>query len=115
MRFILLAAACAMLGCTTMATVAPSTMTAVIDNLEKGERISVRTDAGWQEGFRVVEIDAASIRTERRHEAIVFARPDILEIQVLRFAPGKTAALAAALFFGGQLALCGNLTKSDGC
>ena len=104
-----------MLGCTTMAPVAPGATTAAIDKLEKGERISVRTDTGWHEGLRVVEIDAASIRTELRHEPIVFARPDILEIQVRRGAPGKTAALAAAIFFGGQLALCGNLSKSDGC
>ena len=115
MRFMLLAAACSMLGCTTMATVAPRAMTAVIDELEKGERISVRTESGWHDGLRVVEIDAASIRTERRREPIVFARPDVLEIEVRRGAPGKTAALAAAIFFGGQLALCGNLSKSDGC
>jgi len=115
MRFILLAAACFMFGCTTMATVAPGALTAGIEKLKKGERISVRTDAGWNEGFRVVEIDAASIRTERGHEPIVFARPDVLDIRVRRVAPGKTAALAAAIFFfGGQIALCGSL-KSDHC
>jgi hypothetical protein len=106
-----------MLGCTTMATVAPDAMTAVIDRLERGKRISVRTNAGWQEDLRVVEIDAASIRTERRDEPIVFARPDILEIQVQRIAPGKTAALAGAFFFfGGMSALCGNpLKHHDSC
>jgi hypothetical protein len=104
-----------MLGCTTMAPVAPGAMTAAIDKLEKGERISVRTNAGWHEGLRVVEVDPANIRTEHRREPVVFARPDILEIQVSRGAPGKTAALAAVIFFGGQLALCGNLTKNDGC
>jgi hypothetical protein len=115
MKLILLAAASFMLGCTTMATVAPGATTAAIDKLKEGERISVRTDAGWREGLRVVEIDAASLRTELRHESIVFARSDIREIEVRRGAPGKTAALAAAIFFGGQLALCGNLTKNDGC
>jgi hypothetical protein len=115
MKFILLAAACFMLGCTTMATVAPGAMTAAIDELKKGERISVRTDAGWHEDLRVVEIDAGKVRAGHRREPIVFARPDILEIRVSRGAPGKTAALAAAIFFGGQLALCGNLTKNDGC
>ena len=115
MRFILLAAACFMFGCTTMTTVAPGALTAGIEKLKKGQHISVRTDAGWNEGLRVVDIDAANVRAERDHEPIVFARPDILEIQVRRIAPGKTAALAGAIFFlGGQLALCGGL-KSDHC
>lgn len=115
MRFILLAAAFGMLGCTTMATVAPDAMTAAIDKLEQGDRIGVRTDTGWHESLRVVQVDATIVRAEHRHEPIVFARPDILEIRVSRAAPGKTAALAAAIFFGGQLALCGNLSESNGC
>jgi hypothetical protein len=104
-----------MLGCTTMAPVAPGALTAGIDKLRKGERISVRTDAGWNEGLRVVETSVASVRTERGHEPIVFARRDVLELRVRRLAPGKTAALAGAIFFfGGQIALCGSL-KSDHC
>jgi hypothetical protein len=90
-------------------------MPAVIDKLEKGERISVRTAAGWQEDLRIVEIDAASIRTERRREPIVFARTDILEIRVPRAAPGKTAALAAGIYFGALVGLCGDPTKKSGC
>jgi hypothetical protein len=114
-KVILIAAACCILGCTTMTSVAPDVTANAIDKLEKGQRISVRTRGGWHEGLRVVAIDAASIRTERRHEPIVFARSDILELQVSRGAPGKTAALATAILLGGQLALCGNLTKSNGC
>ena len=115
MRFLLLVAACSMLGCTTMEIVTPGATAAAIDKLEKGERISVRTDTGWHEGLRVVAIDAASVRTEHGREPTVFARPDILEIRLRRAAPGRTAALAAAIFFGAQLGLCGNLTKNDGC
>jgi len=115
MRFILLSVACAVFGCTTMAPVAPGAMTAATDKLKQGERISVRTAAGWHEGLRVIDVDAASVRAELGHEPAVFARSDILEIKVRRGAPGRTAALAAAIFFGGQLALCGNLTNNDGC
>lgn len=115
MRFMLLAAVCSVLGCTTMTTVAPSEMPAVVDKLEKGERISVHTAAGWQEDLRIIDIDAANIRTERRHELIVFARTDILEIQVPRTAPGKTAALAAGIYFGALIGLCGDPTKRNGC
>lgn len=115
MRFMLLAVALSLLGCTTMAAVAPGAMTAVIDKLEKGERISVRTAAGWDERLRVVDVDAASIRTERRGEPIVFARADILEIQVSRAAPGKAAALAAGIYFGVLIGLCGDPAEENGC
>lgn len=112
MRLMLLAAvACSVLGCTRMAPLAPD----AIEKLERGDRISVRTDAGWYEGLRVVDVPATSVRTERRREPMVFARADIVEIQVARAAPGRTAALAVAIFLGGQLALCGNLADSEGC
>jgi hypothetical protein len=130
MRLLLLAAAFSLLGCTTTATVAPGAMTAVIDKLEKNDRISVRTASGWDERLRVVDVDAASIRTERRpspsaqvkagpsgiaSEPMVFARADILEIQVTRAAPGKTAALAAGIYFGSLIMLCGDPTENNGC
>jgi hypothetical protein len=98
-----------------MTTVAPGETPTVVDKLEKGERISVHTAAGWQEDLRIVDVNAANIRTERRREVIVFARTDILEIQVPRAAPGKTAALAAGIYFGALIGLCGDLTKRNGC
>ena len=115
MRFMLLAVAFSLLGCTTMATVGPGAMTAVIDDLEKGERISVRTAAGWDERLRVVDVGAASVRTERRGEPIVIARADILEVQLPRAAPGKTAALAAGIYFGVLIAFCGDPAEENGC
>lgn len=111
----LLAVAFSLLGCTSMAAVAPGAMAAVIDKLDQGERISVRTAEGWDERLRVVDVDAASIRTERRREPVVFARTDILEIQVSRAAPGKTAALAAGIYFGALIGLCGDPTEKNGC
>lgn len=115
MRFMLLAAVCCVLGCTTMTTVAPGEMPTAVDKLDKGDRVSVRTAAGWQEGLRIVDVNAASVRTERRRELIVFARTDILEIQVPRTAPGKTAALAAGIYFGALIGLCGDPAKRNGC
>ena len=60
MRFMLLAAVCSVLGCTTMTTVAPGETPTVVDKLEKGERISVHTAAGWQEDLRIVDVNAAN-------------------------------------------------------
>lgn len=115
MRFVLLAAVCVVLGCTTMTAVAPGETPTAIDKLEKGDRISVRTAAGWQADLRIVDVDVASIRVQRRRELIVFERTDILEIQVSRAAPGKTAALAAGIYFGALIGLCGAPAKRDGC
>lgn len=111
----LLAAACSVLGCTTITTVAPGDTPAAVDKLEKGDRISVRTAVGWQEHLRIVDVNATSLRAERRHEEIVFERTDILEIQVSRIAPGKTAALAAGIYFGALIGLCGDPTERNGC
>ena len=115
MRLILLAAVCSVLGCTTITTVAPSETSAAVDKLEKGDHISVRTAAGWQEHLRIVDVNAASVRAERRRELIVFARTDILEIHLSRTAPGKTAALAAGIYLGALIGLCGDPAKRNGC
>ena len=115
MRLFWLIAAVSMAGCTTMATVAPGDMPAVIDKLQAGDRVALRTDAGWHEGLRVTGVDAVSIRVEGGSEA-VFARADVTAIQVRRAAPGKTAALAAGILVLGQTALCGNpFRRSGGC
>lgn len=116
MRLLWPIAVLAMCGCTTMATVAPGDMPAVIDKLQTGDHVALRTSEGWHEGLRIVGVDASSIRVQSRGESTAFARADVTAIQVRRVAPGKTAALAAGIFVLGQTALCGNpFDHKGGC
>lgn len=107
-RLLLLIAAFSIFGCTTTVAVAPAAMTAAIDELEDGDHVLVRTAAGWHERVRVVDVDATSIRAERAGDPISFARGDVLELQVRRAAPGKTAGLAVGIYLMSLYALCGN-------
>lgn len=116
MRLLWLIVALSMTGCTTMAIVASGDMPAAIDRLQTGDRIALRTAAGWQEDLRVVSVDPVDIRVQSRGEPAVFARAQVTELRVRRVAPGKTAALAAGILILGQTALCGNpFDHKGGC
>jgi hypothetical protein len=115
MRMLLLVCAFTLVGCTTMETVERSAVPTVLADLEVGDQISVRVAGTWED-FSVVGVSDASVRLERRRgESVTLAREDMSDIRVRRRTPGKTAALAAGIFFGSMYALCGNPFESDGC
>ena len=88
-------------GCTTMHAVAPAAFEATLGGLKRGDQIAVRTVAGWQEKLTVLSVTDSSIQAEMPGgERVGFGRSEVAEIQVRVRAPGKTAGLAAGIFFG---------------
>jgi hypothetical protein len=111
----LLLCAFTLVGCTTLETVERGAVPTVLAELKAGDRIAVRIAESWQD-FAVVSIGDASVRLERRSgEPVTLGREDMSDIRVYRSAPGKTAALAAGIFFGSLYGLCGNPFSDDGC
>lgn len=101
MRKILLLAVVSMCGCTTMHTVAPGSLQAVLERLRTGDPIAVRAADTWHENLTLVGVTDASIEAENSSgERVRFARSEITEIRVRVRAPAKTAGLAAGIFLG---------------
>ena len=94
-------------GCTTMRSVEPGAVDAVIAELKTGDRVSVRTTAGWREDLEVLSVTADAFQAEGNGEVLAFARSDVLALKIPRAAPGRTVAMVyvgivgiAALFSG---------------
>jgi len=84
-----------------MRVVAPGDVQAELDGLRTGDRIAVRDADAWHEDLTVVRVSRSSIEAANgRAEPLTFARSEIAEIKVRVSAPGKTAGLAAGIFFG---------------
>jgi hypothetical protein len=90
-----------MCGCTTIRTVGPNDLQAALDSLRTGDQIAVRTGDNWQEDLTVSSVTDSSVQAKNPDgEGISFARTEVEGIRVRVGAPGKTAALAAGIFFG---------------
>lgn len=113
MRGLLLLTIFALSACTTMATLERGAVPTALSRLDAGDAIAVRIGGSWQQ-FTVVGVNAATLDLETAGgESIVLERANIAEIRVSRRAPGKTAALAAAIYFGALALFCGD--SSAGC
>jgi hypothetical protein len=116
-RTILMLAVISMCGCTTMRTVAPPDLQAVLDRLQPGDRVAVRTADGWHEDLTVASVTDSDIQAENPDgERVTFARQEVGDIRVRVRAPGRTVALVLGIlwFFPGipGLSLC---TAHGGC
>lgn len=84
-----------------MHTVAPNDLQAALGSLRAGDQIAVQTGDNWHEDLTVSSVTDSSIQAENPDgERVTFARSDIEAIRVRVSAPGRTAALAAGIFFG---------------
>lgn len=100
MRALLLIVLC-VYGCSTLRPVEPGAVAAVLHELRVDDRIAVRTADGWHEDLTVVAVTETGFEADAPGLARAsYRRDDVLELQVRRGAPGKTAALAAGLFYG---------------
>jgi len=91
-----------------MRSVEPGAVDAVIAELKTGDRVSVRTTAGWREDLEVLSVTAEAFQAEGNGEVLTFARSDVLALKIPRAAPGRNVAMVyvgivgiAALFSGG--------------
>jgi preprotein translocase subunit YajC len=101
LRTIFLLAVVWISGCTTMRTMASGDLQTALDSLRAGDQVAIRSADTWQENLTVESVTDSSIRVEdARGERVTFDRSEIVEIKVRVSAPGKTAALAAGIFFG---------------
>jgi len=104
-----------MCGCTTMRVVAPADLQTELGKLEPGDSVAVRAADTWHENLTVAGVSDVSIQAETPSgERVTFPKLEIAELQVRTRAPGKTAALAAGVYFLSLYALCGNPLREDG-
>ena len=94
-------------GCTTMRSVEPGAVDAVIAELKAGDRVSVRTSVGWREDLEVLVVTADGFQVEDNGEVSTLARSDVLELRIPRAALGKTIATVYLGIFGGMVFLAG--------
>ena len=99
MRPLLLAVFC-LYGCTSLRPVEPGAVSAVIAELQVGDRISVRTADGWREALTVTVLTDTELVAEVDRSPLTIRRADVLEMKVARDAPGKTAGLAVGIAYG---------------
>ena len=92
-----------------MRSVEPGAVDAVIAELRTGDRVSVRTTAGWREDLEVLSVTADGFQAESNAEVLTFARSDVLELQIPRAAPGKTVATVYIGIFGAAAFLSGGI------
>lgn len=96
----LLFAMIAVCGCTTMRPVEPGAVGAVLSELRTGDRVAVRTAAGWRENLTVIAVTADGLEARSGADVVTVAPREVLELQIPRHAPGKTVAAALGGFFG---------------
>jgi hypothetical protein len=90
-----------MCSCTTIRTVAPRDLEAAFDSLQIGAHIDVNIAAAWRENLAVVGVTDSSILAENADgERLTLARSEIAGLRIQSRAPGKTAGIAAGIFFG---------------
>ena len=94
-------------GCTTMRSVEPGAVDAVIAELRTGDRVSVLTSAGWRDDLEVLSVTADGFQADDDGEALTFARSDVRSLKVPRAAPGKTVATVYLGIFGSAAFLSG--------
>lgn len=75
-----------------MRSVEPGAVDAVIAELKTGDRVSVRTSAGWREDLEVLSVTADGFQAEGNGEVVTFARSDVSALKIPRAAPGRTVA-----------------------
>ena len=102
MRPLLLAVFC-LYGCTSLRPVEPGAVSAVIAELQVGDRISVRTADGWHEKLTVTALTDTELEAAAGGAPLTIRRADVLEMKVARDAPGKTAGLAVGIVYGASL------------
>jgi len=87
-------------GCTTTRTISSYDLPAALQALQIGDRIAVLTADTWQEDLTVVGVADSGIDAETIWgERLTFPISQIAGIRVRASAPGKTASLAAGIFF----------------
>ena len=90
-----------------MRPVEPGAVDAVVAELTTGDRVSVRTSAGWREDLEVLSVTADGFQVEENGEVSTLARSDVLELKIPRAAPGNTVATVYLGIFGSAAFLGG--------
>ena len=104
MRPLLLVVFC-LYGCTSLRPVEPGAVSAVIAELRVGDRIAVRTADGWHDKLTVTAVTDTEFEAAAGGAPLTIRREEVLEINVPRDAPAKTAGLAIGLMYGALLGL----------
>ena len=93
----LLLAVFSLFGCTSLRPVEPGAVSAVIAELQVGDRISVRTANGWHEKLTVTALTDTELEAAAGGAPLAIRRDDVLEMSVQRDALGKTVGLAIGI------------------